>query len=461
MSFLSLEFLAIFSAILLIYWLVDRVEIQNTLLIVGSYAFCGWVHPAHALILGINTLVAYVSGLGIARTRGRKNLWFGFGLAFIIGIYIFYKYQNFFVNSLDSENVVFESKILLPLGISFYTLRIISYLIDCFRDDSRVVDKIIEFSSYIAFFPQLLAGPIDRTHKLIPQIRVPRKWIGNNFYAAWPLLVMGMFKKLVIADNIKVIVDKTFALQEPSKFLLLTGAIGFSLQIFADFSGYTDISRGISHLLGFDTTANFISPYVSLTPNDFWNRWHITLSTWLRDYVFYPTRRFVLGRLKNFPSLVASTIPALVTMFVSGIWHGEQNTFLVWGLYYGVLIFVYQFAGIKIDWRMKNVLKPFAAWVVMFSLIVFGWMIFRAPSLDWLVNVLINQPVLGSNESFIVGVVSLSMTFLYAIPLFLKFVIDRLPKYSQELSTLFYAAATLLMIVYSNTSSPDFIYVQF
>jgi hypothetical protein len=133
----------------------------------------------------------------------------------------------------------------------------------------------------------------------------------------------------------------------------------------------------------------------------------------------------------------------------------------VWGLYYGVLIVVYQFAGIKIDWGMKSVLKPVAAWIVMFSLIVFGWMIFRAPSLDWLVSVLINQPVLGSNESFIVGVVSLSMTLFYAMPLLLKFVIDRLPKYSQELSSLFYAAATLLMIVYSNTSSPDFIYVQF
>ncbi|MHA2428031.1 MAG: MBOAT family O-acyltransferase, partial [Candidatus Hermodarchaeia archaeon] len=263
------------------------------------------------------------------------------------------------------------------------------------------------------------------------------------------------------ADNIKVIVDKTFALQEPSKFLLLTGAIGFSLQILADFSGYTDISRGISHLLGFDTSENFISPYISLTPNDFWNRWHITLSTWLRDYVFYPTRRFVLRRFKNFPPLVSSSIPALVTMFISGMWHGEENTFLLWGLYYGVLIVVYQFAGTKIDWRMRNVHKPFAAWVVMFSLIIFGWMIFRAPSLDWLVNVLMRQPVLGSNESFIVGVISLSMTLFYAIPLFLKYVIDRLPKYSQELSSLFYAAATLLLIVYSNTSSPDFIYVQF
>ena len=460
MNFLSLDFFALFSAILVIHWSVKRVEIQNILLVVGSFVFCGWIHPAHAVILGVNTLVAYFSGLAVARSQRRKKLWFGLGLFFIVGVYIFYKYQNFFVASTDSERAFFESKILLPLGISFYTLKIISYLVDCYRQ-GKVIENFIDLSLYIAFFPQLLAGPIDRASKLVPQIQKPRKWTWENFYAAWPLLVMGTFKKIVIADNIKIIVDKTFALQEPSKFLLLTGAIGFSLQILADFSGYTDISRGISHLLGFETSENFNSPYLSLTPNDFWNRWHITLSTWLRDYIFYPTRRFVLRHLKGLAPFITSTIPALLTMFISGMWHGERNTFLTWGLYYGVLIVVYQLIGIKVDWRAKGIYKPVAAWVVMFSLIVFGWMIFRAPSLDWLVNVLINQPVLGSNEAFIVGTVSLSMTLFYAIPLFIKFIIDRLPRYSQELSSLFYAVATLLIIVYSNASSPDFIYVQF
>ncbi|MGD8456909.1 MAG: MBOAT family O-acyltransferase [Anaerolineales bacterium] len=461
MRFFSLEFLIFISAILLLYWFVKRVEIQNILLVVGSYLFCGWLHPAHAVILGFNTIVAYLTGNGIVRTQRRKKLWFGLGLVLVVGIYSFYKYQNFFIPSLNPESTFFERKILLPLGISFYTLRIISYLVDCYRQEKGVIENFIELSLYIAFFPQLLAGPIDRAGKLIPQIQKPRKWTWGNFFAAWPLLVMGIFKKVFIADNIKIIVDKTFALQEPSKFLLLTGAIGFSLQILADFSGYTDISRGISHLLGFDTSENFNSPYLSLTPNDFWNRWHITLSTWLRDYIFFPVRRFLLRRFRNLSPLITTAVPALITMFISGMWHGEQINFIVWGLYYGVLIVVYQMAGIKVDWGARSIHKSVVAWVVMFSLIVFGWMIFRAPSLDWLVNVLVSQPVLGSNETFLVGIVSLSMTLFYAIPLFIKFVIDLLPRYSQELSGIFYAIATLLIIVYSNSSSPDFIYVQF
>ena len=337
----------------------------------------------------------------------------------------------------------------------------ISYIIDIYRKRQEPVSNFVDFALYISFFPQLLAGPIDRLQKLIPQIEHRRKWTGEFFYAAWPLFVMGLLKKVVVADSIKIVVDKIFALQEPSILLLFTGALGFTLQIFADFSSYTDFSRGMAYLLGFETSKNFDAPYRALTPTDFWSRWHLTFSHWLRDYVFYPSRRFMLKHFKKIPSSITIIIPTLWTMFLSGLWHGSGSTFIVWGIYYGLLFLIYQFAGLKVDWKTKRFYQPIIAWIFMFSLIVFGWSIFRAPSLDWLIQVFAQGSFWGTEEMFIVAMVSLSMTLFFTIPLLLKSLLDALPKYSPGLTSVFYALATILIIVFISTSTPDFIYVQF
>jgi D-alanyl-lipoteichoic acid acyltransferase DltB (MBOAT superfamily) len=322
------------------------------------------------------------------------------------------------------------------------------------------VGNIVDFGLYVSFFPQIVAGPIERIQKLLPQIQAPRIWKAEFFSAAWPLLVMGIFKKVVVADTMSSIVDRIFNMQSPSKALVLVAALGFTLQILADFSGYTDMARGIALLFGFETSENFNKPYLALTPSDFWNRWHITLSNFLRDYIFFPLRRALLKK-RTLPSWLVQTVPPLVTMFVSGLWHGAGWTYLVWGIYYGALIVIYQSSGIQLDWKQSNKLKSLVAWLVMFSLVVFGWFLFRAPSIGWAGKVLLRAAWLTKPQDAIIALMILGMVTAYAFPLILKLFIDRFSKPGSWGQAVYFALITLAVIVYTNSSNPDFIYFQF
>jgi D-alanyl-lipoteichoic acid acyltransferase DltB (MBOAT superfamily) len=291
-------------------------------------------------------------------------------------------------------------------------------------------------------------------------LEVSRKWAASHFYNAWALILMGLFKKIVVANTVKVFVDQIFLQKEPSKLLLVVGGLGFTLQILADFSSYTDLSRGLSFLLGLETTENFNKPYLSLTPGEFWNRWHISFSSWLRDYVFFPLRRILL-RVRNLPENLSLIIPPLVTMFISGLWHGTGLTFVAWGLYYGVLIVVYQLMGFHGNWKPAGVLKHLAAWLVMFAIIVFGWIIFRAQSMPWLWGILLHSPLYHDSGELVTSLVLTEMIAFYAALLIIKHVLDTYcPKWA-NLHALYYVAATLLIIIYINSASPDFIYFQF
>jgi len=272
---------------------------------------------------------------------------------------------------------------------------------------------------------------------------------------------MGFFKKIVIANTVSVIVNQIFEIEQPSKILLLVGGLGFTLQILADFSSYTDISRGLSFLLGLETTENFNQPYLSLTPSDFWNRWHISLSSWLRDYIFFPLRRVLLKRRDIFPEILIQSIPPLITMFVSGLWHGVGWKFIVWGLYYGVLIVLYQLLGVRGDWKPNNAIKQFFAWLAMFALILFGWLIFRADSLAWLWNALTNTPFYRTPQELTASFVLMVMIGFYASLMLVKFLLDRYFEKYVNLHAVYYVCATLTTIVFINSSSPDFIYFQF
>jgi D-alanyl-lipoteichoic acid acyltransferase DltB (MBOAT superfamily) len=347
------------------------------------------------------------------------------------------------------------------LGLSFYILKKIGYLLDVQRGIFQPTHDFIAFAAYVAFFPQVLSGPIDRPQKLLTQLYESRAWKPENLYKASQLLIMGFFKKIVIANTVQVIVGQVFELEAPSKILLLVGGLGFTLQILADFSSYTDISRGLSYLLGLETTENFNQPYLSLTPGEFWNRWHISLSSWLRDYIFFPLRRILLKRKNIFPDIFIQSIPPLVTMFVSGLWHGVGWKFILWGLYYGVLIVIYQLLNIRGDWKPKGVLNQFLAWLVMFSLIVFGWLIFRSVSLEWLWNALVNTPFYSNSNELIASFVLLAMVGFYASLLIVKSLLDWYFEKYPTLHALYYVAATLMTIIFINSSSPDFIYFQF
>jgi D-alanyl-lipoteichoic acid acyltransferase DltB (MBOAT superfamily) len=467
MSFASYPFLLFLPCVFALYWLARKQKWQNFVLLTASYIFYGWVAPSLALMLGTSTLLDFFLARIMAAKPERKRLFMVCSLVLNLGVLALFKYYNFFnddlakfITSLGMNGDFFLTRILFPAGLSFYTLKKLGYMIDVSRGTLKPTHSLPDFALYVSFFPQIIAGPIERPQKLLPQIESERIWKAEFFYNAWPLIVMGFFKKIVIADNIKIISDQIFSLNEPSKFLLIMGTLAFTLQVLADFSGYTDMSRGFALLFGFQTSENFNLPYTSLTPTDFWNRWHITLSTWLRDYIFFPIGRSLKRSRIKLPQWLVLSIPPIATMFVSGLWHGAGWNYILWGLYYGALISVYQLIGIRGDWAPRSLLARGLAWFIMFSLIVVGWAMFRAPSLAWLGNIIFHLPFLRSQDDLIVGLIALSMTIVYSVPLFIKWGLDKYEKNGWLLPA-YYAVATVLIIVFINATSPDFIYNQF
>ncbi len=465
MNFTSYEFLLFFLIVFAAYWLVRKQTWQNLILLAASYVFYGWIHPWYALLLALSTLGDYWISLALEKTE-KKNRLVWASLLLNLGVLAFFKYFGFFVPTLAARlasmgiqaDAVLAS-ILLPVGLSFFTLKKLAYVLDVSRGVIRPTRDLAGFALFVAFFPQITAGPMDRAQKLLPQIQADRIWKPENFTRAWPLLVMGFFKKFVIANGVGPTVSRIFHVTNPTGELALAAALGFTLQILADFSGYTDIARGISYLLGFDTSENFRSPYLSLTPTEFWNRWHITLSTWLRDYVFFPVRRALL-RQKTLPDWVVQAVPPILTMLISGLWHGVGWTYVVWGALYGVSIAVYQLIGLRGEWRPRGIVKVVLAWLVMFSITILAFLIFGAPSLTWLGD-LFSSPFLGTIEQQSVAMLMFSLTAVYSLPLIAKLVVDKFFKPDSILQSTFYAVATMVMFVYINSGTPDFIYFQF
>lgn len=467
MIFTSLTFWAFFGGTFALYWIVQKKHLQNIILLSASYVFYGWVQPWLALMLGVSTLADYLLAKGMKIRPIHRRSFMAASLLLNLGVLGFFKYYNFFsedlaglATSLGMQGNFFLIKILLPAGLSFYTLKKLAYIIDVSRGTLQPAYSLIDFALYVSFFPQMVAGPIDRPQKMLPQFESPRKWNMELLYSAWPLILIGLFKKIVIANSVSPLIDRIFHLEAPTGLLAITAALGFTLQLLADFSAYTDISRGVSYLLGFDTSENFKSPYLSLTPTDFWNRWHITLSTWLRDYIFFPLRRRLLRRKGQLPTWLVQSAPPLVTMLLCGLWHGAGWTYLLWGGMYGILIAVYQTVGMGGNWKPRNGIQTVLAWLVMFSFIVFGWLVFAAPSLDWVVGIFSN-PFFGSIEQQGVALIGLSLTFVYSLPMILKLLMDRYTSGDSFLRTVYYAAATAAIFIYINSSTPDFIYFQF
>lgn len=470
MHFTSTTFILFFLIFFVLYWASPKRGIKNLLFLIASYLFYGWFHPWYCLVLATTTLLDFLISLGITRkVWSKKTLVF---LSFIVnfGTLIFFKYNDFFLleiqNSLIQLGIDYQLatlRIIFPLGLSFYALKKFAYILDVARQNIAIEKNVINFGLFVAFFPQITSGPIDRAQNLLPQIQGERRWNRALFENAWPLILMGFFKKLVIADSLAVVVDKIFTLQQPSILLTLIGAFGFTFQLLADFSAYTDLSRGISFLLGFHTPENFKSPYLSITPTDFWNRWHITLSEWLRDYIFFPARRVCLRIKSRASKQIALFVPPLITMLASGFWHGTGWTYIVWGFYYGLLIVLYQMVGFGGAWKPNNRFKLATARILMFGLIVFGWLIFRSPSIEWLVNIGRHSQFIQSDNEIFVAAASLSTIIGYIIPLLIKRSIDamKISAVRNWAEPLFYAVALTVTVIYINSSTPDFIYFQF
>ena len=461
MIFTSYTFVYFFLIVGALYWSTRRKEFQNILLLISSYIFYGWVTPWFCLLIGTSTIVDYICGRGMEKFPHWKKQILCVSLISNLGLLGVFKYFNFF---LDNFILVFTQlgmsphlptlQIVLPVGISFYTFQTLSYTIDIYRGKLSPRHNFIDFALFVSFFPQLVAGPIERAINFLPQIEKSRTWSWPRFERGIVLIIQGYFKKLVIADNIAFFVDKIFMLESPSLLLLAVGTFAFSIQIYADFSGYTDIARGVARLLGFDLVKNFKSPYLAVTPSDFWRRWHISLSSWIRDYIYIPLG----GSRQNVFGYISAT---LTTMFLCGLWHGAAWNYVMWGVYHGILLVVYNIIGLGGSWRPKSIPALLSSWLAMYSFVLIGWSIFRAPTMAWWTNAVLEVSFFLDKSEIVTAVFILLKIAVYTTPLVLLLIMSKSNGWQRLASSFVHAFILIMIVILHSESGQDFIYFQF
>lgn len=393
MLFNSFEFMIFLPIVFLLYWWIFKsFKQQNLLIVASSYLFYGWWDWRFLFLIGFTTFCSYLSGVLLERNEGKRRNQKLISVANItlnLLILLLFKYFNFFRENLqrlfDEFGVQLDwvtLDILLPIGISFYTFQALSYTIDVYQHKIKATHDPVAFFAFISFFPQLVAGPIERATNLLPQFLKPRRFDYDQAVDGMRLILWGLFKKLVIADNCAFLVNHIFDnASDVSGTTLLIGALFFTFQIYGDFSGYSDIAIGTARLFGISLTYNFKTPYFSRNIAEFWKRWHISLSNWFRDYIYIP-----LGGSRTTKAKVIRN--TLIVFLISGLWHGANWTFILWGLYHALLFI----PSILVHSSRKhtNVIcsdnflsfREIAQMIVTFILVVFGWIIFRANDLQ-------------------------------------------------------------------------------
>ena len=389
MLFNSYTFWLFFGFVFVLCGLSRRnFRLQNTVLLVASYTFYGFWDWRFLSLLLVSTIIDFnvAQWLERAETPRRRKLLLALSLCANLGVLGVFKYLGFFTESMvellnafgiDSSLPVLN--VLLPVGISFYTFQTMSYTIDVYRRELPATKRFFDFALFVSFFPQLVAGPIERAAKFLPQVLQPRLQNRLRFTEGFYLILLGLFKKVVIADNMAPIANAIFSrdvstLSGPE---VMIGVYAFAFQIYGDFSGYTDIARGVAKWLGFDLMLNFRMPYFAASPSDFWARWHISLSSWLRDYLYIPLGGNRHGALLTYRNL-------MLTMLLGGLWHGAVWTFVVWGGFHGLILCLYRFFGTFSTATEPRALVrsgPFISgrWLgilVMFHLTCIGWLFF-------------------------------------------------------------------------------------
>ncbi|MCV3273782.1 MBOAT family O-acyltransferase [Roseobacter sinensis] len=394
MLFTELNFWVFFAVVAALYIMLPH-RGQNRMLLVASYVFYGaWDWRFLSLIL-LSTVVDYLVGLAMAREprdQRRRHL-LGISLAVNLGMLGIFKYLGFFVDSfinlsnslgIPADPVVLG--IVLPVGISFYTFQTLSYTIDIYRRDLEPTRDFLDFALFVAFFPQLVAGPIERASNLLPNISMPRQLSWEALARGSVLCLVGLIKKIVIADGVAPSVDAVYASAAPSGADIAVATWLFAIQIYCDFSGYTDIARGVAKMLGFGLMRNFAQPYFAADPQEFWRRWHISLSTWLRDYLYISLGGNRGGRWATYRNLMA-------TMTLGGIWHGAAWNFVLWGIYQGGLLAVHRALAGRHQRVGEGDRRSLTGWVLrigaillFFQVVCYGWLLFRATSFGQIVD---------------------------------------------------------------------------
>jgi alginate O-acetyltransferase complex protein AlgI len=372
MLFPTFAFLVFFAVVFSVYWwLNDRRARLGWLLTASVFFYASW-NPWLISLIIFSASIDYVVALWLERggSSRRRLALLVLSIGTNLGLLAYFKYVNFFLDMVGGSRL----NIILPLGISFYTFETISYVVDVYRGRTKAVRSLLDYALYIMFFPHLVAGPIVRPYEFLPQLkrRMRLSWTRAEI-GAWMFLI-GLFKKAVIADHVAAVIDPVFA--DPGHYGSVAtwwAVLGYACQIYCDFSGYTDMALGLAHLLGFHLPNNFRMPYFAVNIADFWHRWHISLSTWLRDYLFIP-----LGGSRG--GAWATCRNLLITMGLGGLWHGANWTFVVWGFYHGGLLVAHRLLP-KPRWLGAAVTRPVAV-ALTFLCVCVGWVLFRCQTLS-------------------------------------------------------------------------------
>ena len=390
MLFNSIAFLLFFPILCALYFCIpaSQLRLRNLLLLVASYYFYMNWDPAYALLLLTSTVITYLAALGIGyfKEKRKKKICLVSSLVLNLAILFLFKYFNFLAMNIEtalqaSGFAVNMPKfaLLLPVGISFYTFQALGYSIDVYRGTVKIERDFPTYALFVSFFPQLVAGPIERSQNLLPQFKQQHRFDYDAVMSGVKLMVWGYFMKLVLADRCGIYVDTIFNnVDKHNGGSYLVASLLFPFQIYGDFAGYSLIAIGVARVLGFRLMENFHRPYFACTIGEFWHRWHISLSTWFKDYVYIPLGGNRVGKLRNYFNL-------LITFVVSGIWHGANWTFLCWGTIHGILLCVEKAFGISKQ-KYTGAKKSFH-WAATFVLVCFAWILCRANNLSDAVSV--------------------------------------------------------------------------
>ena len=498
MLFNSLEFAIFLPIVFIIYWFVlqKNLKLQNLFIVVVSYIFYGWWDYRFLFLIALTSFCSWLSGVLIEKIRERSTpIWFSAKSLLISNIILnlailgFFKYYNFFVDSFidlfEAFGITLQSStlnIILPVGISFYTFQALSYSIDVYRKKIEPTKDIVAFFAFVSFFPQLVAGPIERATNLLPQFYTSRKFDYDTAVDGMRQILWGLFKKIVVADNCAIYVNEVFAdYTNQSGSTLLLGAIFFAFQIYGDFSGYSDIAIGTAKLFGIKLLRNFNVPYFSRDIAEFWRRWHISLNTWFVDYLYIPlggSRPYVSPNSK-YPELTkkAKVIRNTFAIFLtSGLWHGANWTFVAWGAYHALLFIPLillgknkRFTDTVATGRILPNIREVFQMLLTFLLVVIGWVLFRAETITdafaYLGGIfdssLVSVPYLINRDYYVI-------TFLGIIIMLCAEWIYRHHSHNFTLSQIKFAWIKwviyfiMLFLLFINSSpAADFIYFQF
>lgn len=479
MLFNSLDFAIFLPVVFVLYWYVlnHNLKLQNALLVLASYLFYGWWDWRFLSLILFSTLVDFGVGHYLARTQAqtKKRLLLWISILVNLGFLGFFKYYNFFLDNfiaafsfMGSEIQASSLQVILPVGISFYTFQTLSYTLDVYKGKLTPTNDLIAFSAFVSFFPQLVAGPIERATHLLPQFYSKRTFEVDKAVDGLRQILWGLFKKIVIADNCAEYANLIFNNSaDYSGSTLVLGALFFTFQIYGDFSGYSDIAIGTSRLFGFDLMKNFNFPYFSRDIAEFWRRWHISLSTWFRDYLYIPlggSRGGLWMKIRN----------TFVIFLVSGFWHGANWTFIVWGalnaLYFLPLLLSNSNRNhleIVAKDKMLPGLKELALMLITFGLTVFAWIFFRANDLahafSYIQGIfageLLSLPEILPKTTFLLLFIFLVIEWVGRAD---NFAIEKLGhQYPRVFRYAGYYALVFMIIFFGNFNENQFIYFQF